>query len=63
MAVVDPTAGGNPRQLNEADALELYDRAIEGGWGKRPAMPQVGKGLRGFVRRTIHAQRMHNACT
>ncbi len=30
MAVVDPTAGGNPRRLNEADARELYDRAIEG---------------------------------
>lgn len=30
MAVVDPTASGNPRRLTEADALELYDRAIEG---------------------------------
>lgn len=30
MAIVDPTAGGNPRQLNEADALELYERAHEG---------------------------------
>jgi len=30
MAVRDPTAAGNPRQLNEADALELYERAIEG---------------------------------
>ncbi len=29
-AVRDPTAAGNPRQLNEADALELYERAIEG---------------------------------
>ena len=30
MAVVDPTAGGNPRDLSEQDALELYQRAHEG---------------------------------
>lgn len=30
MAVVDPTAGGNPRDLSEQDALELYERAYEG---------------------------------
>jgi alcohol dehydrogenase class IV len=33
MAVVDPTAGGNPRTLTEADALDLYDRALEGRLG------------------------------
>nr|MBA3326551.1 iron-containing alcohol dehydrogenase [Paracoccaceae bacterium] len=30
MAVIDPTAAGNPRRLNEADARELYERATEG---------------------------------
>ncbi len=30
MAIVDPTANGNPRQLNESDAFDLYDRALEG---------------------------------
>jgi alcohol dehydrogenase len=30
MAVVDPTAGGNPRQLTVADARDLYRRAYEG---------------------------------
>ncbi|MBP7000325.1 iron-containing alcohol dehydrogenase [Amaricoccus sp.] len=30
MAVVDPTAGGNPRELAVADALDLYRRAAEG---------------------------------
>jgi alcohol dehydrogenase class IV len=33
MAVVDPTAGGNPRALTEADALDLYDRALNGRLG------------------------------
>ena len=33
MAVVDPTAGGNPRPLAEADALELYRRAMDGRLG------------------------------
>jgi alcohol dehydrogenase class IV len=30
MAVVDPTAGGNPRRLSVADARDLYERAYEG---------------------------------
>jgi alcohol dehydrogenase len=30
MAVVDPTAGGNPRRLTLADARDLYERAYEG---------------------------------
>ncbi len=30
MAVVDPTAGGNPRVLTQTDALELYRRAYDG---------------------------------
>jgi alcohol dehydrogenase class IV len=30
MAVVDPTASGNPRRLMEDDALGLYERAMEG---------------------------------
>jgi alcohol dehydrogenase class IV len=30
MAIVDPTAGGNPRQLNKELALEIFDRAMEG---------------------------------
>jgi alcohol dehydrogenase len=30
MAVVDPTAGGNPRRLTVADARDLYERAYEG---------------------------------
>jgi alcohol dehydrogenase len=30
MAVVDPTAGGNPRALTEADALDLYGQARDG---------------------------------
>jgi alcohol dehydrogenase class IV len=33
MAVVDPTAAGNPRTLTEADALDLYDRALNGRLG------------------------------
>jgi alcohol dehydrogenase class IV len=33
MAVVDPTAGGNPRALGEADALDLYQRAYDGRLG------------------------------
>jgi alcohol dehydrogenase len=33
MAVKDPTAGGNPRPLAVADALELYRRALEGRLG------------------------------
>ena len=36
MAVVDPTAGGNPRPLAAADALELYQRAIDGRLGDIP---------------------------
>lgn len=30
MAVVDPTAGGNPRGLKVTDAAELYQRAMDG---------------------------------
>jgi alcohol dehydrogenase len=33
MAVVDPTAGGNPRALSEADARDLYARALDGRLG------------------------------
>jgi alcohol dehydrogenase len=33
MAVEDPTAGGNPRTLTAADALELYRRAFDGRLG------------------------------
>ena len=33
MAVEDPTAGGNPRHLTEADARDLYERASEGRLG------------------------------
>jgi alcohol dehydrogenase class IV len=33
MAVVDPTAGGNPRQLTVPDALEFYQRARDGRLG------------------------------
>jgi alcohol dehydrogenase class IV len=33
MAVRDPTAGGNPRPLTEADALDLYQRAMDGRLG------------------------------
>lgn len=33
MAVVDPTAGGNPRPLGVQDARELYERAYEGRLG------------------------------
>jgi alcohol dehydrogenase len=33
MAVVDPTAGGNPRKLTAADALDLYRRALDGRLG------------------------------
>lgn len=33
MAVLDPTAGGNPRGLTEADALDLYQRAMDGRLG------------------------------
>jgi alcohol dehydrogenase class IV len=30
MAIVDPTAGGNPRKLTRELALEIFDRALEG---------------------------------
>jgi alcohol dehydrogenase len=30
MAIVDPTAGGNPVELTKAVALEIFDRAMEG---------------------------------
>ncbi len=30
MAIVDPTAGGNPRKLTKELALEIFDRAMEG---------------------------------
>jgi alcohol dehydrogenase class IV len=30
MAIVDPTAGGNPTELTKARALEIFDRAMEG---------------------------------
>ena len=30
MAIVDPTAGGNPIELTKARALEIFDRAYEG---------------------------------
>lgn len=30
MAIVDPTAGGNPIELTKARALEIFDRAFEG---------------------------------
>lgn len=30
MAIVDPTAGGNPVELTKALALEIFDRAMEG---------------------------------
>ncbi len=30
MAIVDPTAGGNPRELKVSDALELFDTAMVG---------------------------------
>jgi len=30
MAIVDPTAGGNPMELTKARALEIFDRAMEG---------------------------------
>jgi alcohol dehydrogenase len=30
MAVVDPTAGGNPIELTKARALEIFDRAMDG---------------------------------
>ncbi len=33
MAVEDPTAGGNPRLLTEADARDLYERALNGRLG------------------------------
>lgn len=33
MAVADPTAGGNPRSLSESDALDLYQRAMDGRLG------------------------------
>ena len=33
MAVVDPTAGGNPRHLSVAEALDLYQRAMDGRLG------------------------------
>ena len=30
MAIVDPTAGGNPVELTKKLALEIFDRAMEG---------------------------------
>ncbi|MNL79166.1 hypothetical protein D3C87_2057070 [compost metagenome] len=30
MAIVDPTAGGNPVELTKALALSIFDRALEG---------------------------------
>ena len=33
MAVVDPTAAGNPRHLSVAEALVLYQRAMDGRLG------------------------------
>lgn len=33
MAVIDPTAGGNPRRLTVTDARELYQRAYDGRLG------------------------------
>ena len=30
MAIVDPTAGGNPIELTRARALDIFDRAFEG---------------------------------
>ncbi|HTM77473.1 MAG TPA: iron-containing alcohol dehydrogenase, partial [Devosia sp.] len=30
MAIVDPTAGGNPIELTKARALEIFDRALNG---------------------------------
>jgi alcohol dehydrogenase len=30
MAIVDPTAGGNPVELTRAVALEIFDRAMAG---------------------------------
>ena len=30
MAIVDPTAGGNPIELTKARALEVFDRTMEG---------------------------------
>jgi alcohol dehydrogenase len=30
MAIVDPTAGGNPLELTKARALDIFDRAMEG---------------------------------
>ena len=30
MAIVDPTAGGNPVELTKARALDIFDRAYEG---------------------------------
>jgi len=30
MAIVDPTAGGNPVELTKALALDIFDRAMEG---------------------------------
>jgi len=30
MAIVDPTAGGNPQELTKALALDIFDRAMEG---------------------------------
>ena len=30
MAIVDPTAGGNPVELTKPRALEIFDRAMEG---------------------------------
>jgi alcohol dehydrogenase len=33
MAIADPTASGNPRGLTKADALDLYQRAMDGRLG------------------------------
>jgi len=30
MAIIDPTAGGNPRPLKAHDARDLYEAAFEG---------------------------------
>ena len=30
MAIVDPTAGGNPIELTKARALDIFDRALNG---------------------------------
>ena len=59
MAIVDPTAGGNPIELTKARALEIFDRAIGGGGfnardrhrftGRNPSfgllLPPAGEGV------------------